>query len=221
MPLADAMAKSPDVFPRVYVAMVEAGETGGFLDVVLGQIADFQARDKELRGKVMAAMLYPCILLVMAISVLIFMLTFFIPRYQTMFAGLGGHLPLLTLGHRRDQRRRALVRTDCGARNRHRRVPEPGLVESENGKRIWERGVLRGARSSAAGGAIRHGPVLPDVGDTVNPGVPLINGLNVARRSIGNQVLVDAVSNSIERVKEGGGLGVSLTDCKELFPSFV
>src|SRR5437867_5664608 len=47
MSLADAMAKSPDTFPRVYVAMVEAGETGGFLDVVLAQIADFQTREKE------------------------------------------------------------------------------------------------------------------------------------------------------------------------------
>jgi len=51
MTLADAMAKSPDVFPRVYVAMVEAGETGGFLDVVLAQIADFQASEKEIRAR--------------------------------------------------------------------------------------------------------------------------------------------------------------------------
>ena len=55
VPLATAMSRAPDVFPRVYVAMVEAGEAGGFLDVVLAQIADFQAREKELRAKVMAA----------------------------------------------------------------------------------------------------------------------------------------------------------------------
>jgi type II secretory pathway component PulF len=94
--LADAMAKSPDTFPRVYVAMVEAGETGGFLDIVLAQIADFQARDKEMKGKVMAALLYPVILLVLAIAVLVLLLVFFIPRFQTIFAGFGGHLPLLT-----------------------------------------------------------------------------------------------------------------------------
>ena len=64
MSLADAMAKSPDVFPRVYVAMVEAGEAGGFLDVVLAQIADFQSREKELKSKVLSAMIYPCILFV-------------------------------------------------------------------------------------------------------------------------------------------------------------
>src|SRR5882762_5828325 len=96
MPLADAMAKSPETFPRVYVAMVEAGETGGFLDVVLAQIADFQAREKELRSKVMTAMLYPTILLVLALSVLVFLLVFFIPRFQLIFTGFNAKLPLLT-----------------------------------------------------------------------------------------------------------------------------
>ena len=96
MSLADAMAKSPDTFPRVYVAMVEAGETGGFLDVVLAQIADFQAREKEMRSKVMTALLYPTILLVLALAVLIFLLVFFIPRFQAIFTGFGATLPLLT-----------------------------------------------------------------------------------------------------------------------------
>src|SRR5207237_898097 len=68
--------KSPETFPRVYTAMVQAGETGGFLDLVLAQIADFQSREKELRSKVVTAMLYPSILLVLAVAVLIFLLTF-------------------------------------------------------------------------------------------------------------------------------------------------
>src|SRR5207245_3155605 len=82
MSLADAMAKSPDTFPRVYVAMVEAGETGGFLDVVLAQIADFQTLEKEMRSKVMAAMLYPAVLLGLALCVLVFLLVFSITRFQ-------------------------------------------------------------------------------------------------------------------------------------------
>src|SRR5213594_2906219 len=96
MSLADAMAKSPGTFPRVYVAMVQAGETGGFLDLVLAQIADFQVREKELRSKVMTAMLYPSILLMLALGVLIFLLTFFIPRFQLVFSGFGAALPLDT-----------------------------------------------------------------------------------------------------------------------------
>src|SRR5687767_7864143 len=62
MSLSNAMARSPETFPRVYVAMVEAGEAGGFLDVVLAQIADFQAREKELKSKVTTALMYPIIL---------------------------------------------------------------------------------------------------------------------------------------------------------------
>src|SRR3989441_5802696 len=88
MTLADAMAKSPETFPRVYVAMVEAGEAGGFLDVVLAQIAEFQAREKDLKSKVLTAMLYPCILLVLALAILLLLLTFFIPKFQTIFSNL-------------------------------------------------------------------------------------------------------------------------------------
>src|SRR6266849_11189066 len=94
--LADAMGKSSETFPRVYVAMVQAGETGGFLELVLAQIADFQAREKDLKSKVMTAMLYPTILLCLALCVLIFLLVFFIPRFQLIFAGFNATLPLLT-----------------------------------------------------------------------------------------------------------------------------
>jgi type II secretory pathway component PulF len=59
------------------------------------------------------------------------------------------------------------------------------------------------------------------LGTLLNAGVPLVQALNVARKSIGNQILVDAVSNSIDRVKEGGQLGDSLAECRTLFPSSV
>src|SRR6185369_15624482 len=67
-----------------------------FLDVVLGQIADFQAREKEMKSKVTTALLYPVILLVLALGVLVFLLVFFIPRFQMVFVGFGATLPLLT-----------------------------------------------------------------------------------------------------------------------------
>src|SRR5580658_915665 len=73
--LADSMATMPETFPRVYVAMVSAGETGGFLDLVLAQIADFQAREKEMKSKVVAALLYPAILFVLACGVMIVLMT--------------------------------------------------------------------------------------------------------------------------------------------------
>ena len=221
MSLADGMAKSPETFPRVYVAMVEAGETGGFLDVVLAQIADFQAREKEMRGKVMTALLYPTILLVLALAVLIFLLVFFIPRFQAIFAGFGAKLPLLT---------QVIVGTSDVLRSYGLLVAlGVGIVVvlvrswlvSPEGRRAWEGVVLRLPTIGSLVAQYAMARFCRMLGTLLGAGVPLINGLNVARRSIGNQILVDAVANSIDRVKEGKALGVSLGACRALFPGSV
>src|SRR5205823_7783169 len=94
--LAESLGRWPKVFSSVYVAMVRAGEAGGFLDVVLQQIADFRQRERDLKGRVIAAMVYPCVILTVAVGVVIFLLTFFIPKFSTVFAEFGGQLPALT-----------------------------------------------------------------------------------------------------------------------------
>ncbi|HRT08774.1 MAG TPA: type II secretion system F family protein [Candidatus Paceibacterota bacterium] len=221
MSLADAMAKSPETFPRVYVAMVQAGETGGFLDLVLAQIADFQAREKELRSKVFTAMLYPAILLVLALGVLIFLLTFFIPRFQLVFAGFGAALPLPTqiiIGISEAVRSYGLLVvlgvaiTALLVRN---------WLVSEAGRRTWEGLILRAPVLGPLVAQFAMARFCRMLGTLLGAGVPLVQGLNVARKSIGNQILVDAVSQSIERVQQGGQLGASLADCKGLFPGSV
>ncbi len=221
MSLADAMAKSPKVFPRVYVAMVQAGETGGFLDLVLAQIADFQSREKELRSKVMSAMLYPCILLVLAIGVIIFLMTFFIPRFQKVFAGFGATLPALT---------RAIIGASHFIRS-YGLFILVGLVlvgfflrtwfTSEKGKRTWEGFVLKAPIVGPLVAQFAMARFCRMLGTLLGAGVPLVQGLQVARKSIGNQILVDAVAQSIERVQQGGQLGASLADCKGLFQGSV
>ncbi len=221
MSLADAMAKSPETFPRVYVAMVEAGETGGFLDVVLGQIADFQAREKEMRSKVMTALLYPTILLCLASCVLTFLLVFFIPRFQTIFQGFGGHLPLLT----------QIIVSISDALRTYGLILLLGVFiigymirswfVSTTGRRAWEGLILRSPVVGSLAAQFAMARFCRMLGTLLGAGVPLVNGLNVARRSIGNQILVDAVSNSIERVKEGKALGESLSECRTLFQGSV
>ena len=221
MSLADAMAKSPETFPRVYVAMVEAGETGGFLDVVLAQIADFQAREKEMRSKVLTALLYPTILLVLALGVLVFLLVFFIPRFQSIFAGFGATLPFLT----------QLIVSTSELMRSYGLILLVGLIVggymirnwfvSEQGRRAWEGTILRLPVVGHLVAQFAMSRFCRMLGTLLGAGVPLINGLNVARRSIGNQVLVDAVANSIDRVKEGKQLGPSLGDCRDLFPGSV
>jgi type IV pilus assembly protein PilC len=221
MSLADAMAKSPEVFPRVYVAMVQAGEAGGFLDVVLGQIADFQARDKELRAKMMTAMLYPAILLVLALGVLTFLMVFFIPRFQLIFAGFGASLPLLT---------QAIVATSKVVRSYGLFVAAAVFVgiymvrnwlKSPQGSRTWEKLILQAPVVGPLVAKFAMARFCRMLGTLLGAGVPLINGLNVARKSLGNQTLVDAVSESIDKVQKGQALGASLSGCQELFSGSV
>jgi type II secretory pathway component PulF len=217
MLLADAMAKSPETFPRVYVAMVEAGEAGGFLDVVLAQIAEFQSREKELKSKVITAMIYPCILFLLAMVVLTILLIFFIPKFQKVFASLHGSLPLIT---------QIIIGASYLVRSYGFFVLVGFVViafllrtwfTSEKGKRIWEGIVLKSPLVGPLIAQFAMARFCRMLGTLIGAGVPLVHGLNVSRRSIGNQVLVDAVGQSIDRVQQGGRLGQSLADCKMLF----
>ncbi len=221
MSLSNAMARSPETFPRVYVAMVEAGETGGFLDLVLAQIADFQAREKELKSKVLTALMYPMILLVLAVGVLIFLLVFFIPRFQLVFQGFNAELPIIT---------QIIVKTSELVRG-YGLFLVAGIAiggffartwfKSEKGKRAMEGLLLKLPLIGPLIAQFAMARFCRMLGTLLQAGVPLINALNVSRRSIGNQVLIDAVSESIDRVKEGKPLGTSLAQNRSLFPGAI
>ena len=221
IPLSEAMARSPETFPRVYVAMVEAGEAGGFLDVVLAQIADFQAREKELKAKVLTAMMYPAVLLVLALAVIVFLLVFFIPRFQLVFQGFNAELPLIT---------QMIIKVSNVVRNYGLFVGAVVVIAifslrtwrtSEKGRRAWEGMLLRIPRVGPLIAEFAMARFCRMLGTLLGAGVPLINALNVARRSIGNQILVDAVAESIDRVKECKPLGQSLARNRDLFPGAV
>ena len=221
MSLADAMAKWPGSFPQVYVAMVRAGEAAGFLDVVLGQIADFRSRERDLMAKVKGAMAYPIILSVLAAGVLAFLMTYFIPRFSEIFADFGAALPLLT---------RAVVAVS-------RAITQYGLLfalgvvllvllarralKSEPGRLAAERVLLR---TPALGPVMARFALVRFtrmLGTLLGSGVPLITSLRVAREAIGNQTLADAVRSSIEQVQQGRSLARSLAPCSQLFPPSV
>ncbi|WP_414660034.1 type II secretion system F family protein [Horticoccus sp. 23ND18S-11] len=221
MSLSKAMERSPETFPRVYVAMVEAGETGGFLDVVLAQIADFQAREKELKSKVMTALMYPIILLILALGVLVFLMVFFIPRFQLIFAGFNAELPLIT---------QVIVKTSELVRGYGLFLAAAVVVgvimlkswfNSPKGRRAWEGMLLKLSIVGPLIAQFAMARFCRMLGTLLQAGVPLISALNVARRSIGNQVLIDAVSDSIDRVKEGKPLGKSLAQNRNLFPGAI
>jgi type II secretory pathway component PulF len=219
--LANAMARSPETFPRVYVAMVEAGEAGGFLDVVLAQIAEFQAREKDLKSKVLTAMLYPCILLVLALGILTLLLTFFIPKFQAIFNNMHSSLPLIT---------RVIIGASHLVRSYGLIFAAAAVVigfllrtwfVSEKGRRTWEGLILKTPLVGPLIAQFAMARFCRMLGTLIGAGVQLVQSLNVARRSIGNQILVDAVGQAIERVQQGGRLGQSLADCRILFSGSV
>jgi type II secretory pathway component PulF len=219
--LAEAMAKWPRVFTSVYVAMVRAGEAGGFLHVVLQQIADFRTREQELKGKVKAAMVYPCVLAFLAVAVLIFLLTFFIPRFSPLFAQFGANLPFLTqvivaASHWLQNYGIFLGIAAVGGGIAAKRA-----LSSESGKRFIERAMLGApviGKLAARFALVRFARML---GTLVASGVPLVASLRVAKEAIGNQTLADSIGHAIEEVQRGTALSKSLAANPLLFPASV
>lgn len=219
--LADAMAKHPKTFPVVYVAMVRAGETGGFLEGVLTQIVDFREREQELKGKVKAAMVYPAFLAVMATGVLIFLMTFFIPTFSGIFAQFGGNLPKLTV-------------VIVGASNI---VKAYGIYiavalvigimlflrmkESDAGRRKIEMVTLATPLLGTVLSQFALVRFARMLGTLIKSGVPLVQSLRTARDAIGNQVLADTVNHAIEQVQRGEAMSKALGSSPKLFPPSV
>ncbi|HEY3320916.1 MAG TPA: type II secretion system F family protein [Planctomycetota bacterium] len=219
--LADAMAQWPRSFPPVYVAMVRAGETGGFLDLVLNQISEFHAREDDLKGKVKAALVYPAVLATIATGVVIFLLTYFIPRFSAIFKEFGGSLPWLT---------RAIVTAS-------EMVMKHGLIvaiaafllfllirrglQTDSGRRTIEKILLS---SPLLGGVMARFALIRFfrmLGTLIGAGVGLIASLRVAKEAIGNQTLADTVALAVEDVQSGASLSKSLGRSAQLFPPSV
>src|SRR5579864_9007378 len=106
--LANALGKFPKVFSPLFVNMVRAGELGGILDEVLNRLAGFLEKDFNLKKKVESAMTYPTVILVMAVAIVIFLVTFILPTFVSLFEGMQMKLPLPT---------KILISFTIGARN--------------------------------------------------------------------------------------------------------
>jgi len=219
--LAQAMGHCPEVFPQVYCAMVKAGETGGFLDLVLSQIADFQSRERELRSRLLGALIYPAVLAALASAVVVFLMVFFIPRFEGMFQDFGAALPPLT---------RAIVSASRQAQRWGLPVmlAAVALVVALRRYLVGASGRLQAdrlmLRLPLAGGLVARLAMTRFcrmLGTLTQAGVPLVGALRVARESIANRVLGEAVTRTIDAVQHGDRLGASLAGCPELFPSTV
>jgi len=96
---SEALAQHPKVFTKLYVNMVRAGEAGGVLDVTLSRLADFQEKAQKIKNKVVSAMVYPTVVIVVALTIVLFLMAVIVPKFQEIFKDLGNgeSLPGLTL----------------------------------------------------------------------------------------------------------------------------
>ncbi|MFA9476735.1 type II secretion system F family protein [Phycisphaerales bacterium AB-hyl4] len=221
-PLAEALARHPRSFPTVYVAMVRAGEMGGFLDVVLNQIADFRAREADLVGRVRAALVYPALLAVMTVLVLAACLVFFIPQFAGFFEEYGAELPVLT---------RAIMAASEAVLSPWSLavlvvLAIAGLwatrtLATQSGRRWRDRMMLRLPMVGTVLARFALVRFCRMLGTLLGAGVPLIGALRVAREALGNQTLSDVVEQAIERVQHGESLAKSLGEARQLFPASV
>ena len=220
--LSQALEKHPDVFSRIYVEMVKAGEIGGMLDGVLLRLADQLERDQDLRRKVKGAMTYPVVVLVFAILAASFMLIFIVPVFATMFQDLGGTLPLPT--------RICMIISDIltsiwgvfvYAGMALAVVMFLRWKKTEKGRKVWGRAVLR--IPAKIGDVVRKVALARfarTLGTLSAAGVPILQAIEITATSSGNWVVEKALLKSRDAIREGIPLYKPLEE-EPVFPPMV
>ena len=218
--LSGSMAKHPEIFPPLMVNMTKAGEVGGFLDMVLMQIAENYEAEVKLRGKVKSAMTYPVVVFIMAILAVVGMLLFIVPVFEAMFKDLGATLPLPT---------RFLVFLSG-----QMKVMLPlGIIGLVVFKIVWKRikrdekvrGIVDPAKLKVpVFGSLFQKIALArfarNLGTMIKSGVPILQSLDIVADTCGNIVLTKAVRAVQESVRTGESLTAPLKEHK-VFPSMV
>lgn len=215
--LSEALEAQHGTFNRLYTNMVRAGEVGGSLDTTLERLSDYLARSKELKDTIISAMIYPMILLLMAIGSVILLLTFVVPQFMPIFEDLGADLPLMTaivLGAGEIlQSYWWLIAIVIAALvyGFRRQMAEP------DSRRRWDARFLRWRIVGDLIRKIETARLSRTVGTLLVNGVPLLSALGIGRRTMTNTVLAEGVDQAAEEVKTGGSLAVTLSATKQ-FP---
>jgi type IV pilus assembly protein PilC len=218
--LADALREHEDIFSGLYVNMVEAGEAGGILDTILLRLATFLEKNDALARKVKGAMIYPAVVMVVAIAAIAILLLFVIPTFQTMFASFNATLPLPTriviamsqaLQHYGIFILLALIGIGF-LFQRWVKTPGGRLRFDQALLRIPILGTL--ARKAAVARFTRTLSTL------LSSGVSILEGLEITAKTSGNRVIHDAVMTSRASIAGGRSIAEPLKET-EVFPPMV
>jgi type IV pilus assembly protein PilC len=220
--LSTALSEHPKVFPRLFVAMVRAGEAAGMLDEVLLRVADMFEKDVRLRSKIKSAMTYPVIVFVMAILATAVMLIFIVPIFEQMFIDLGGELPLMT---------QILVDASNFLASPIGAVVFVGIPVGLwfTYKRVRENERGRYALDVAKLRAPVFGPLFHKIALTrfarnlstlLRAGVPILQALEITSDTVNNGPISAAVNDVQDSVRQGESINGPLSN-HEIFPPMV
>jgi type IV pilus assembly protein PilC len=219
---SEALAQHPKIFSKLYINMVRAGEVGGVLEVVLARLAEFQEKAERIKSKVVSAMVYPCIVLVMAVSMLFLLMIVIVPKFKGIFTDLlpGEDLPLLTQFVSRTSELmtgnilyilggmvalfillRVVIKTDKGRFS----IDVFKLKMPVFGDLFRKTAISRFSRT---------------LGTLISSGVPILQALNIVRETAGNAVIARAVRQVHDSVKEGESIAQPLA-ASRVFPPIV
>jgi type IV pilus assembly protein PilC len=219
--LSDALERHPKVFTPLYVAMVRAGEAGGVLEMSMLRTADQLEKDASLRRQVRSAMIYPTLIISFALIVMIALVAFLIPVFQSVFKQFGGHLPTLTQ-----------FMVGLSGLIRHQWYLVIGVVaitatafikwkRTKAGRAQWDAFKLRIP--------MKIGDVVQKVciarwsrtlSSLTSAGVPVMQALDITGKTAGNAVVERSMESVIDSVKAGGTISEPLKHAK-VFPAMV
>ena len=204
--LADAMAEHPAVFSELYVNMVRVGEASGTLDIVLERLADFLDSAVRLRSKVTSAMVYPVLMLCVAVFIVSLMMVFVIPRITELFADMGTDLPLLT---------RILIFVSNTFRHTWF-VAIPLIyfgvrqfrkyIRTEKGREWWDGVKLRAPIFGPVVRMVAVARFSRTLSTLLSSGVAVLSALDIVRAIVNNVILGKAIEEAKIAVREGDSL---------------
>ena len=210
--LSQAIDMHRTVFSRFYVNIVRAGEAGGALGVVLTRLADTMERNKELRESVKSALIYPTIIIAVAVVSVMVILGFVVPKFQQTFAQAGKALPLPT---------QVVIFLGTGLREywwlmliiivatvwiARRRLRSPEV------RFRWDGRLLRAPLLGDLLAKVEVARFARTLATLLGNGVTLLSGLSIVKETMTNSVLAQALDGVVTRLREGKGFGVPLAE---------
>ena len=217
---ADALAVHPKVFDELFTQLVRAGEIGGMLDTILQRLGAYIEKNEKLKRRVKGAMMYPSIVLVVAVGVTLVMLMFVTPTFEKMFKDFGGAMPaptqfLIDLSHVLTTYWYLLVGIPVALF-----IAWRAWVGTAAGRMQWDAFVLK---VPVAGSLVRKIAVARftrTLGTMLSSGVPILDALEIVAKSSGNRVIERAILTVRLRIAEGKNIAGPLAETK-VFPPMV